>query len=63
MVALPIFFLPSLCLRTSGAYTVWKRDVKFGRVRAFLMEINTDLVKWLASGKRGCACLEELFRG
>lgn len=65
MAALPIyfFFLTSLCLRTSGASTLWKRDLKFGRVGAFLVEIKTDLVKLSASGKHGCACLEELFRG
>lgn len=64
MVALPDFFFFSLVsLRTSGASTLWKKDLKFGRVGAFLVEVNTDLVKLLASGRPGCACLEELFRG
>lgn len=63
-VALPIlFFFPSLCLRTSGASMLWKRDLKFGRVGTFLVEINPDLVKLLASGKHGRACSEELGRG
>lgn len=35
---------------------LWKRDSKFGRAGTFLMEINPDLVKLLASGKRGRAC-------
>lgn len=42
---------------------LWKRDLKFGRVGAFLVEINTDLVKLLASGRHGCTHLEEPFSG
>lgn len=35
---------------------LWKRDLKFGRAGTFLMEINPDLVKLLASGKHDRAC-------